>query len=101
MCFRPRKFIWHGSDSSGNTTEVGNCESWTSEDSQKQGYGSSLVTTATYRPKLLDQTLYSCHNSFVVLCVEHKHYNPVYRKRRSEGEEFIEEQEEYENDGYN
>lgn len=57
--------MWHGSDPSGRRLTDSYCETWRTEAGTATGQASSLL-----EGKLLGQKAVSCHNAFIVLCVE-------------------------------
>lgn len=61
----PQKSVWHGSDPSGRRLTDSYCETWRTEAGTATGQASSLL-----EGKLLGQKAVSCHNAFIVLCVE-------------------------------
>lgn len=62
---RPQKSVWHGSDPSGRRLTESYCETWRTEAVTATGQVSSLLAG-----KLLEQKAASCHNAFIVLCIE-------------------------------
>lgn len=62
---RPQKSVWHGSDPSGRRLTESYCETWRTEAATATGQASSLLAG-----KLLQQKAASCHNTFIVLCIE-------------------------------
>lgn len=65
MPCRPQKSIWHGSDPSGRRLTENYCETWRTEASEATGQASSLLSG-----RLLEQRAASCHNAYIVLCIE-------------------------------
>lgn len=61
----PQKSIWHGSDPSGRRLMENYCETWRTEASEATGQASSLLSG-----RLLEQRAASCHNTYIVLCIE-------------------------------
>lgn len=61
----PQKSVWHGSDPSGRRLTESYCETWRTEAATATGQASSLLAG-----KLLEQKAASCHNAFIVLCIE-------------------------------
>lgn len=62
---RPQKSVWHGSDPSGRRLTESYCETWRTEAATATGQASSMLTR-----RLLGQKAASCHNAFIVLCIE-------------------------------
>lgn len=62
---RPQKSVWHGSDPSGHRLTESYCETWRTEATAATGQASSLLAG-----RLLEQKSASCHNAFIVLCIE-------------------------------
>lgn len=61
----PQKSVWHGSDPSGRRLMESYCETWRTEATGATGQASSLLSG-----RLLEQKAASCHNSYIVLCIE-------------------------------
>lgn len=61
----PQKSVWHGSDPSGRRLTESYCETWRTEATTATGQASSMLTG-----RLLGQKAVSCHNAFIVLCIE-------------------------------
>lgn len=61
----PQKSVWHGSDPSGRRLTESYCETWRTEAVTATGQASSLLAG-----RLLEQKAASCHNAFIVLCIE-------------------------------
>ncbi|EPQ15577.1 Collagen alpha-1(XVIII) chain [Myotis brandtii] len=61
----PQKSVWHGSDPSGRRLTESYCETWRTEAATATGQASSMLTG-----RLLEQKAASCHNAFIVLCIE-------------------------------
>jgi len=61
----PQKSVWHGSDPSGRRLTDSYCETWRTEAAAATGQASSLLAG-----RLLAQKAASCHNAFIVLCIE-------------------------------
>lgn len=61
----PQKSVWHGSDPSGRRLMESYCETWRTEATGVTGQASSLLSG-----RLLEQKASSCHNSYIVLCIE-------------------------------
>lgn len=57
--------MWHGSDPGGRRLTDSYCETWRTEAVAATGQASSLLAG-----RLLGQNAASCHNAFIVLCVE-------------------------------
>lgn len=78
---RPQKYVWHGSDMTGERTLSAYCDAWNTGASGAVGLASSLL-----KKHMLGQELMSCHNSFVVLCIEATSQSRS-RRRRHAGSE--------------
>lgn len=63
--YRPQKYIWHGSFTTGERAIDLYCDSWDSDSRDKIGLASSLLTN-----DLLGQERFPCNHRFAVLCVE-------------------------------
>lgn len=66
----PQKSVWHGSDPSGRRLMESYCETWRTETAGATGQASSLLSG-----RLLEQKAVSCHNSYIVLCIENSFMN--------------------------
>ncbi|CAL4084333.1 unnamed protein product [Meganyctiphanes norvegica] len=75
----PQKYIWHGSDMSGERSLGSYCEAWTSSTQSKVGVASSLL-----KYRLLAQERLACNNAFAVLCIEATSRTRYRRKRQLE-----------------